>query len=297
VIEQLKRLAKESNLTTVVVTFDHHPASVVRPELAPLLLTDTEQKLEQLDRAGVDRAVVLPFDDERASESAEDFVDEVLVRLLDAKVVVVGADFHFGHRRTGNVDLLRNKGLDRGFAVYGVNLDAGENGEVVSSTRIREALGAGDVGLAAAMLGRSFELRGVVVHGDGRGGAELGIPTANFEFAPGMAVPGTGVYAGVYRGAQGKAWPAAINIGNRPVFYGQGGSVVCEAHLVGFDGDLYGERASLTFVRRLRDDQVFTSVEDLVVQIRRDIDATRETIDLRGLERPPEIWSVPHDQS
>ena len=152
-----------------MVTFDRHPAYVVRPESAPKQLTSLEQKLELLAECGIDRTVVVPFDKARADESAEDFVREVLVEELEARLVVVGEDFHFGHGRRGNVELLRRLGAEHGFDVVGVAL-TGDGAEAVSSTRIRALLAEGDVEVAAALLGRPHEVRGPVVRGDGRGG-------------------------------------------------------------------------------------------------------------------------------
>jgi riboflavin kinase/FMN adenylyltransferase len=170
---QLHTRAKANGLTTVVVTFDRHPAAVVRPESAPLLLCDLDQKLELLAATGVDRTVVVPFDTERANETAEEFVDEILVRGLDARVVVVGEDFHFGHDRKGNVALLREMGAETGFTVEGVSLEAAasgslETGRPISSTRIRGLLADGRVEEAGELLGRPHQLRGPVVHGDNR---------------------------------------------------------------------------------------------------------------------------------
>ena len=179
VIGQLRELGLE----TVVLTFDRHPASVVRPESAPLLLTDLDQKLELLAATGVDYTVVLHFDEARSQEEPEDFVREVLVGALGARVVVVGEDFHFGRGRRGNVELLRGMGGALGFEVVHVPLLAG-----CSSTEVRRLLAAGDVAGAAALLGRPHEVRGVVEKGDQRG-RELGYPTANVAVPADILLP------------------------------------------------------------------------------------------------------------
>ncbi|MGH9047996.1 MAG: bifunctional riboflavin kinase/FMN adenylyltransferase, partial [Acidimicrobiales bacterium] len=181
VIGYLRRLAAEQGLETVVVTFDRHPATVVRPESAPRTLTDLEQKLELLADCGVDRTLVIPFDRSRSDETAEDFVDTVLVDALGARLVVVGRDFHFGHDRKGDVTLLDEMGDDRGFAVEPVELvgDGGGAEAPVSSTRIRRLIAEGNVGAAARLLGRAHQVRGPVKHGAGRGARLLGFPTAN----------------------------------------------------------------------------------------------------------------------
>ena len=269
-LRQLSDRAAAAGLSTVVVTFDRHPAGVVRPESAPKQLTDLEQKLELLAACGVERTVVIEFDRARADESAEDFVKEVLADRLGARLVVVGEDFHFGHGRKGNVDLLRELGRDYGFEVGGAHL-TGDGIAAVSSTRIRTLVTQGDVVGAAELLGRLHEVRGPVVRGDGRGGPELGFPTANLQIGDDIALPSDGIYAGYFTRPDGSVHPSAISVGRRPTFYEAGtASVLVEAYLLHFEGDLYGEPARVSFVRRLRDERQFDSVEDLVAQMHRD---------------------------
>ncbi len=270
--------AGAAGLSPVVVTFDRHPASVVRPESAPPLLTDLDQKLELLAECGIERTLVVPFDRARADESAEDFVREVLVETLEAKLVVVGEDFHFGNRRRGNVALLRELGREHGFEVVGVRL-TGEDLAPVSSTRIRSLVAAGDVVGAAALLGRPHEVRGPVVHGDGRGASELGFPTANLEVSKDIALPADGIYAGYYRRPDGTGYLAAISVGRRPTFYDPASaSVLVEAYLLHFEGDLYGELGRVSFVRRLRDERQFDSVDALIAQMHDDVADTERLL-------------------
>jgi riboflavin kinase/FMN adenylyltransferase len=265
-------------LSTVVVTFDRHPASVVRPESAPKLLTDLEQKLELLADCGIDRTLVVPFDRERADESAEDFVREVLVEELSARLVVVGEDFHFGHGRKGNVAMLSELGAESGFDVVGVTL-TGNGTDAVSSTRIRTLVAEGDVEAAAALLGRPHEVRGPVVRGDGRGGPELGFPTANLSVAEEIALPADGVYAGYFTRADGSVHKAAISVGRRPTFYEPGtASVLVEAYLLDFEGDLYGEAGRVAFVSRLRGEERYDSVDALIAQMHRDVEETERIL-------------------
>jgi riboflavin kinase/FMN adenylyltransferase len=283
---QLRARAEAAGLTTVVVTFDRHPATVVRPESAPCQLCDLEQKLELLEEAGVDRTVVIRFDGERANETAEDFVTEVLVTGLDARLVVVGEDFHFGHGRKGNVALLREMGSTAGFEVEGVSLQADRQAsgepEAISSTRIRSLVAAGRVEAAATLLGRPHQVRGPVVRGDHRGGAELGFPTANIAVPAGICLPATGIYAGWYQRPEGISRAAAISVGRRPTFYGSGGDLLVEAFLLDFSGDLYGEEARLAFVARLRDEAAFDSTDALVRQMERDVAETRARLSPGG---------------
>ncbi len=286
VIAQVRALAAERGLDSALVTFDRHPASVVRPESAPKLLCDLDQRLELLAATGLDTTLVIHFDEVRAKEPADDFVREVLVGALGAKVVVVGEDFHFGHRRAGNVALLTEMGAELGFEVVGIELvgvdgQAAPDLERVSSTAIRAALTAGDLDTANEMLGRAHEVRGVVVEGDKRA-RELGFRTANVAVPDEICRPADGIYAGWYLRPDGVARPAALSLGRRPTFYDDADTSLLEAHLLDFDDDLYGEAARVRFVARLRDEEKFDSVEALVEQMARDCDQARDI--LSGLD-------------
>ncbi|HEX2576025.1 MAG TPA: bifunctional riboflavin kinase/FAD synthetase, partial [Aquihabitans sp.] len=283
VIGQVRQLAAARGLQTVVVTFDRHPATVVRPESAPKLLCDLDQKLELLAATGVDATYVIRFDAERATETAEEFVDDVLVGCLSARAVVVGEDFHFGHKRGGDVALLEEMGAERGFTVEGLRLvDASgapaHDGPNVSSTAIRGLLADGDVAGAAALLGRHHEVRGVVEHGDRRG-RELGYPTANLAIPSEIQLPADGIYAGWFERADGTSIPTAMSLGHRPTFYERPqGEPLLECHLLDFAGDLYGEAVRVRFVERLRGEVRFDSVDALVAQMGADVDRTRELL-------------------
>ncbi|CAN5154728.1 bifunctional riboflavin kinase/FAD synthetase [soil metagenome] len=275
VIAEVRRLAAERGLVTAAVTFDRHPASVVRPESAPRLLTDLEQKLELLATTGLDHTFVVSFDEVRSKESAEDFVTGVLAGSLGARLVVVGEDFHFGHQRRGNVALLRQMGLGLGFDVIGLGLVdaagrvAAAESVRVSSTAIRAALVAGDLAAANEALGRHHEVRGVVVHGDHRGQG-WGYPTANVAAPEEVLVPADGIYAGWYERPDGAVSPAAVSIGRRPTVHDHQDTSLLEAHLLDFDGELYGEVARVRFVARLRGEERYGSVEALITHIGRD---------------------------
>ncbi|MCU1448403.1 MAG: Riboflavin biosynthesis protein [Acidimicrobiales bacterium] len=283
VIAEVRRRASTLGCPTAVVTFDRHPASVVRPESAPKLLTDLEQKLELLAAAGVDYTVVIHFDEERSHESAEDFVNEVLAGCLRARLVVVGEDFHFGRNRGGNVDLLRRMGPSLGFDVEGLTLVPAPGLEgPVSSTSVRHALGAGDVATAARLLGRPHEVRGVVEKGDGRGGSVLGFPTANVAVPADILLPADGIYAGWYERPDGSTHATAISLGRRPTFYPEGGPRMLEAYLLDFEGALYGERARVRFVSRLRGEERFESTDALVAQMNKDVEAARAALAAGG---------------
>jgi riboflavin kinase/FMN adenylyltransferase len=220
---------------------------------------------------------------ERANESAEDFVSEILIGAVAAKLIVVGEDFHFGHGRKGNVALLKEMGVDAGFAVEGMSLatdrGAGPEAVPISSTRIRSLVAEGRMAEAATLLGRPHQVRGAVVHGDARGGDDLGFPTANVEVPAGIAVPAVGIYAGWYDRPDGTRWATAISVGTRPTFYADQGPLTVEANLLDFEGDLYGEEARVSFVDQVRRDELrFDSVDELVAQMHRDVDATRNAL-------------------
>ena len=273
VLAEVRDLADKRGCDTAVVTFEPHPAAVVRPDSAPLILTDLEQKLELLEECRVDHVVVVAFDEERSRQSAADFVAETLVGCLGARAVVVGHDFHFGHRRQGTVPFLAEQGSRHGFDVLGLSLQAAA-GAAVSSTRIRTLLLEGDVEGAAVLLGRLHEVRGVVAHGDRRG-REWGFPTANVAVPAGICLPADGVYAGFYVHPDGTRTPAAISLGRRPQLYEEKGERLLEPHLLGWEGDLYDQPAKVRFAHRLRGQERFPEVDDLIAQIGRDVEAAR----------------------
>jgi len=282
VIAEVRRRAAVAGLASAVVTFDRHPAAVVRPESAPRLLTDLEQKLELLSATGIDRCLVIAFDEARSQEPAEDFVRSVLVGCLGARSVVVGEDFHFGHQRKGNVELLTEMGRQLGFEVDGVALVGASGqpapaGERASSTAIRHALVQGDLPAAERMLGRHYEVRGIVAHGDKRG-RELGFPTANVSVPGDILLPADGIYAGWLRRADGATLPAALSLGRRPTFYIEAHASLLEAHALDFSGDLYDEHVRVTFVERLRGEERFERVEDLIAQIAIDCERARAAL-------------------
>lgn len=283
VIAQVRERARELGCLSVVVTFDRHPASVVRPQSAPRLLTNLDQKLELLERTGVDAVVVVPFDEARSRETPVEFVEDVVVGALRARVVIVGSDFHFGHMRQGNVTLLREMGERHDFACEPVVLVPRADGvdEPVSSTAIRRALAGGEIDTANRMLGRPHEVRGDVVPGDKRG-RTIGFPTANVEVPSGTCLPSDGVYAGVYRRPDGSEHPCAINLGRRPTFYENAEASLLEAYLLDFSGDLYGETAAVQFLAFLRSEKQFGGLEELKAQLALDIEHARSAVRARS---------------
>ncbi len=286
VIGEVRDRAGAEGRRSAVVTFDRHPAQVIRPDSAPLLLTDLDQRLELLADTGLDYALVVRFDQERAEETAEDFVRSVLVDCLRASSVVVGEDFHFGHQRHGTVALLHEMGAELGFDVLGHKLvgadgSAARDDAQVSSTAIRRALHEGRLVDANLMLGRPHQMRGVVVPGDRRG-RTLGFPTANVAIPPEMLMPADGIYAGWLRqsaeGDEGLSRPAAIYVGKRPTFYDDRAMTLLEVHVLDFSGDLYGQSVEVHFTHRIRADARFASLDELAAQLRADCDRARQLL-------------------
>lgn len=279
VIRQVRERAAALGALSVVVTFDRHPASVVRPEAAPRLLTTPEQKIELLSQTGVDAVIVVPFSAEQAKETPVDFVTRVLVDTLRTKAVIIGSDFHFGHMRQGNVTLLREMGERHDFTCEPIVLVPRADGvnEPVSSTAIRRALAGGEIDSATRMLGRAHEVRGVVIEGDQRG-RTIGFPTANVNIPAGMCLPSDGVYAGIYRRPDGSEHSCAINLGRRPTFYANQDYSLLEAYLLDFTGDLYGEEAAVQFVAFLRSEKQFGGLDELKEQLVKDIESARAAV-------------------
>jgi riboflavin kinase / FMN adenylyltransferase len=247
--------ARMSGLRSTVVTFEPHPRLVLGYEVR--LLSTLERRLELLAELDTDEALVVEFTPELSQLEPQEFVAQVL-EPIGTRIVIAGEDFRFGRGRTGDVDLLRRLGLD----VRPVSLVEG-----VSSSRIRELLGEGEVAAAARLLGRPYEIEGTVVSGDQRGGT-LGFPTANVMPAPHLLVPAYGIYAGSALGHR-----AAVSVGVNPHYGGAERRI--EAFLLDFEGDLYGRRFRLELWERLRDERSFGSEEELVAQIARDVEAAR----------------------
>jgi riboflavin kinase/FMN adenylyltransferase len=279
VIASVVDRAKQLGHRSVVVTFDRHPASVVRPESAPLLITSLDQRLELLERTGLDAVVVLEFDETAAAEEAESFVRRVFVDGLSAIDIVIGEDFHFGKGRRGNVELLAALGSQHDFSVTPLELRRSESADIISSTAIRSALRQGDIKAASEMLGRNMVIRGQVVHGDERG-RTIGFPTANVDVPERFIIPADGVYAAKCLTEAGVEFACAVNIGKRPTFYGPADRSLVECHLLDFSGDLYSQMLAVEFVERLRDEQRFDGLEALTTQLRADVDRTRACVRL-----------------
>ena len=286
--------AAQRGIASAIVTWDRHPALTLRPDKAPPQLSSPERKVELLSELGADILAIVPFDHELSQWPAERFVEDVLVERLRTRAIVVGGDWRFGKGRTGNVDLLRQMGAELGFDTFGVELQV-TDGDPISSSRIRRAITTGDLDTAAALLGRRFDVDGVVIHGDDRG-RSLGFPTANVSLPAGLANPPRGVYAGRARvggdatmvpshdraPATPEGWySAAINVGVNPTFGGDPDKQEprIEAYLLDLDADLYGRELRIEFWHRLRDEERFESVDDLIEQMKKDVEDTRGIVE------------------
>jgi len=271
-IERTRELADAHDAKAIALTFDPHPSAVLGT--GPAMLGSLERRLELLDEAGLDAVVVEPFTRDLAARAPNAFIDDVVIRALAARAIVVGYDFNYGHGRAGTTDALRSHGGRAGIEVDVVP-PVEVAGEVASSTRIRGYLRAGDLAGAARLLGRPWDVDGVVVHGAKRGRA-IGIPTANVEPTSDLPIP-SGIYAVTLATSGGAPMSAVASLGTNPTFV-EAGRMVLEVHVLDFDGDLYDQRVRIRFASRLRDEVRFASVDALIAQIREDIDAARRAL-------------------
>jgi len=279
VVHEARRVADGEGLRVVAVTFDPHPMSVLRPEHAPSTLTSIETRAELLHDAGVDDVFALPFDRGVASWTPHEFAERVLSGALHAAVVVVGANFRYGTKASGDLATLTASGEELGFRAIGLPLDGGP--QVWSSTYVRTCLATGDVAGAAEALGRPFVVRGVVVRGDMRG-RQLGFPTANVPTRDLTAAPADGVYAGWLRRLDtGERYPAAISVGTNPTFDGERERRVESYVLDRDDLELYGVEVEVSFVDRIRGMVRFDGVDALIATMHEDVARAHEILGWR----------------
>ncbi len=272
-IEAVLQRAAQMGAVAMVTTFDPHPRKVLAPEQAPLILTSTDHKLQIFSRLGINLALVLPFTRQLSLLTPEDFITAITSR-CELRLIGVGHRWAFGHRRAGNVAMLEQLGRSHHFQVMELDPVTDENG-VISSTRVRQALSEGRLDVVKNLLGRHFSIYAPVVGGEGRG-RELGFPTMNLQPVS-EKFPPAGVYAGHALLGSGRAYKAAIHIGPRPTV-DAGPSL--EAHLIGFEGDLVGQMVELFFWEKIRDVSKFESLEDLVGQIRKDVECAMKIVNL-----------------
>jgi riboflavin kinase/FMN adenylyltransferase len=272
IISNLVSQAHEAGSPAAVITFYPHPIAVLRKVQDPFYLTSPEERARLLFDLGVDTVITLPFSTEMAALTAEEFMQAV-AKDLDLCTLWVGRDFALGRNRSGTVERLVEIGRELGYTVRIVEPVKDQN-EVISSSLIRKALTAGDAALAARLLGRYYTISGEVVHGDGRGKG-IGIPTANLQPWSEQLVPANGVYA-TWTWVKGNRLPSITNIGVRPTFENKPVVPRIEAHLIDYDGDLYGQQICVEFVERVRPEKRFGSIEELLQQVHTDIERARE---------------------
>lgn len=271
IIRQTITDARQHRALALVITFDQHPNVVVAPNRVPPLIYSLEQKLRAIESLGPDALLLIHFDKAFSLKTGEEFIRELARAWNGLQSICVGANFLFGHKRGGNVELLAKLGSELRFSVHGmaaVSLD----GEPVSSTRIREAIRTGEIDLAGQMLGRAYSISARVAYGD-KLGRQLGFPTANLD-TTGLALPPKGVYA-VHALLRGREHRAVLNIGTRPTLGNPKSPLRVEAHLLDFNKDLYGEDLEIVFAEKLRDEKKFSSVDELKAQIGRDVERAK----------------------
>jgi len=286
IVQRLIALAQQVGGPAIIFTFEPHPVRLLRPALAPPPLTWTDRKAQLLVALGVDSIVAYPTDQELLGLSDREFFDRIVRGRLAAKAMVEGPNFFFGRDRMGTIDVLRRFTAQAGLALEVVE-PVVVDGQIVSSSRVRHLLATGQVDEARRMLTQPYRIRGMVTHGAGRG-ARIGFATANVD-AVDTLLPGVGVYAGRAL-AQGRTWPAAVNLGPNPTFGEQ--ALKLEVHLIGFDGSLYGEPLEVDFLSRIRDVRPFGAVQDLKAQLASDVAQARRLSDLPPI--PPIPSSSPY---
>jgi riboflavin kinase/FMN adenylyltransferase len=277
-LSQLQSLAIQQGLVPGVLTFRNHPRSVLSPGAGVAYITSLEERISRLRAAGIGKVVDLEFTQELSSLSAREFL-VLLSSQLKMRGLVVGPDFAMGHNRDGTIPVIQEIGADLGFWVRTVDpVCSGQ--DPVRSSAIRRAIACGDVAGATQLLGRIYSLTGVVVHGEQRGGRLLGFPTANLELESDILVPENGIYA-TWATVEGKRFPSATNVGIRPTF-GSGPKIV-EAYIMDFEQDIYGKVLTLEFVQRLREELTFGSVDELIQQMKLDVEHARDILALEHI--------------
>lgn len=271
-LERLTAHARRLNLPPAVMTFEPHPRELFTPEQAPARLTSLREKLALLDSCGIEEVFLLHFSRKLAGLSAQEFIERVLVKGLAVRHLIIGDDFRFGKGRAGDFAMLQMAGQQHGFGVEAMHTIE-INGERVSSSAVRDALGAGDLEHAARLLGRPYSIAGRVVHG-GKIGRKLGWPTANIQLKR-KRVALTGVFAATVSGLDKRHLPGAASLGVRPTL-GLGLRPVLEVHLFDFDQEIYGSHVTVHLLHKLRDEAKFDSLEALTAQIARDVAVTQE---------------------
>ena len=281
--EEVAQRARHCNGTSVAVTFDPHPLQIIRPEGIKLIST-CDQKAELVEYAGIDVLIIIPFSLTFAAISADAFVDDILIKTIGVKQLVVGFDYAFGKGRAGNIEFLQKQGQEKGFPVIVVTAHY-EKGMLVSSTRVRELIAEGRMADARTLLGRYYQIRGEVQFGKQRGGKEIGFPTANLHMDEDDLIPKMGVYVCQVI-CEGKCYGGVLNIGVNPTFDEK--RLVAETHIFDFDQDIYGKPIKINLLRFLRSEEKFSGIEELSSQIKKDVVRAKEVL----IEQQNELISL-----
>jgi riboflavin kinase/FMN adenylyltransferase len=274
VLKQTLADARQHNGLSLAITFDRHPSSILNPAKAPRLIYALPQKLREIEGLGIDVILLIPFTREFSQQTGERFVRELTAQLGNVYSICVGSSFTFGHKRSGNVDLLKTLGAELKFQVHGLAA-VSLAGQIVSSTRIRERIAAGDLNSASQMLGRAYSISGKVTHGDKLGG-KLGTPTANIDIS-GLITPPNGVYA-VQARVGNTLHPAVANLGYRPTLQEASPTLRFEVHLLDFSGDLYDQELEISFAEFIRGERRFGNLDELQAQMSRDKESARQIL-------------------
>jgi riboflavin kinase/FMN adenylyltransferase len=274
VLKQTLFDARQHNGLSLAITFDKHPNTIVAPQKAPKLIYSLPQKLREIEALGVDATLLIEFTAQFSRQSGEEFVRKLATQLGQIYSVCVGSTFTFGHKRSGNVELLKRLGAELGFQVHGLAA-VSLAGKPVSSTRIRERISAGDLDSAGQMLGRSYAIAGLVLRGD-QLGRKLGTPTANLDIT-GLVTPPNGVYA-VQAKLDQRVYPAVANLGTRPTIKEGQPELRFEVHLLDFEGDLYGKELEVSFIDFIRPERRFSGLDELKAAIAADIRAAEKIL-------------------
>lgn len=272
--KKAKEKAEDTGGESVVITFDPHPVTVLRPQIGLKLISRCSQKLELIKKAGVDALVCINFTPHFADTTAEEFVDNILWNKIGVQNLIVGYDYSFGRGRQGNIEFLKERGKQLGFSVIVVE-PLYVDDVIISSTKVRELIAIGEMLKVRKLLGRPYQMTGMVLVGKRRGGPVLGFPTANIELAEDELCPKLGVYAAqvIYNG---RCHDGVMNIGYNPTFGDQ--YISAEVHIFDFSEDIYGRKIEVSLIERLRDEKKFASLADLIAQIKKDIEKAKEIL-------------------
>lgn len=283
--EVVEQRAYHARGTSIAVTFDPHPLQILKPGGIKLIST-IEQKIELIELSGLDVLVIIPFDRQFAATSAESFVDDILIGRIGVRDLFVGYDYAFGKGRAGNIEFLKKQGMEKGFSVTVIDAYY-KNDVIVSSTKVRELIAQGKMVETSELLGRYYQIRGVVQRGKQRGGKEIGFPTANLHISEEDLVPRCGVYVCQVI-SDNVCYGGVINIGYNPTFGEQ--TLVAETHIFDFNRDIYGKPIKINLIKFLRNEEKYAYIDELAAQISRDVSQAKQILAETAVEGHRLVW-------